>query len=117
METKLFEVRDRMTFVPVICIKLVPENEPERYLVAMSGYGLREDKQGQIILMARLNDLNFVDSPFGHHGFPGVRTMGMAHQHIIKHWYELTTGDVIDVEFILGEKEAPKKSQRLEIMD
>lgn len=114
METKLFEVRDRKTFIPVICIKLNPCNYEERYLIAMSGYGLQPKKQAEYILMARLNELKFEDHPFGHSGYPVVRTMGTAHAHVIKHWDELKTGDVIDVEFIMGETTEPKISQRLE---
>lgn len=114
METKLFEVRDRMTFIPVICMKLLPENQEERYLLAMAGYGIRAEKQGEYILMSKLNELRFEDGPWGHSGYPIVRTMGTAHHHIIKHWDELKTGDVIDVEFIMGDTDAPKISQRLE---
>lgn len=114
METKLFEVRDRMTFLAVIAIKLEPGNEPDRYLLAMSGYGLRAEKQRQYILMGKLQTGNLKCSSSDHEGYPTVRTLPMAHHHIQKHWEELTSGDVIDVEFILGEVEAPKISQRLE---
>lgn len=114
METKLFEVRDRGTFIPAVCIKLSPSNIEERYLIAMAGYGLQPKKQSEYILMGKLNELNFQDSPFGHPGFPIVRTMGMAHQHVQKNWDELKSGDVIDVEFIMGETTEKKESQRLE---
>jgi hypothetical protein len=114
METKLFEVRDRMTFIPAICIKLSSENEEERYLIAMAGYGLRADQQGQIILMGRLGDVKLKANCNEHQGYPVVRTMWLAHQHIQKHWNEFESGDVLDVEFIMGETTVPKISQRLE---
>ncbi len=114
METKLFEVRDRMTFMPVICIKLAPGNEPDGYLLAMAGYGLLPESQGKFILMGKLQTGVLQNCPQDHSGYPAVRTLPMAHQHIEKHWDELTSGDVIDVEFILGEVGVPKISQRVE---
>jgi hypothetical protein len=39
------------------------------------------------------------------------RTYKVAHKHIIEHFDELEDGAVIDVEYILGETEAPKKSE------
>lgn len=112
METKLFEVRDRMTFIPVICTKLNPNNEADRYLLAATGYGLKKEVQARYILYAPLSGGKLICSPTDHPVNP--RTHMLAHHHIEKHWDELTSGDVIDVEFTLGEVEAPKVSQRLE---
>ena len=39
--------------------------------------------------------------------------MGSAHRHIELNWDTLNSGDVIDVEFIRGEVDAPKVSERL----
>lgn len=114
METKLFEVRDRGTFLPVLCVKLEPVNEPDRYLLAMAGYGLRQEKQAQYILMGKLQTGDLKCTSSDHAGYPTVRTLPMAHHHIQKHWEKLTSGDVIDVEFILGEVAEPKISQRLQ---
>jgi len=114
METKLFEVRDRMTFIPVIAIKLSSSSEAERYLLAMAGYGLQSIEQEKHILVgkAQTGELHYA---YQHHpGYPGVRTMGIAHQHILKHYEEMNSGDVLDVEFILGEVEQPKISQRID---
>lgn len=110
METKLFEVRDRGTFMPVICIKLQPGNEADRYLLAIAGYGLTQKKQSEYILYGKVAGGNFMCSVTEHDY--GFRSGPISHQHIQKHWDELTSGDVIDVEFILGETEAPKISQR-----
>lgn len=35
-----------------------------------------------------------------------------AHLYVRDHWAELRDGDVVDVQFILGETAAPKKSER-----
>ena len=42
----------------------------------------------------------------------GPRTMPVAHNYIIENWHDLRDGDVVDVEFILGESSAPKTSER-----
>jgi hypothetical protein len=34
--------------------------------------------------------------------------MSTAHNFIAEHWAELNSGDVVDVEYILGETSAPK---------
>lgn len=112
METKLFEVRDRKTFVVVMCTRLSPSNEADRYLLAMTGFGLREEVQQRYFLYAGIKE-GRIAYGIGDHNM-AVRTHPIAHAHIEKHWEELTSGDVIDVEFILGEAEAPKISQRLE---
>ena len=39
------------------------------------------------------------------------RTMNVAHRHIEANWDKLASGDVVDVEFILGETSAPKESE------
>jgi hypothetical protein len=44
----------------------------------------------------------------------GDRTKPHAHQFIMEHWQELRDGDVIDVQFILGETDSPKVSEQLE---
>ena len=42
----------------------------------------------------------------------GGRTYPVAHDWIINHWDELLDGDVVDVEFILGETDVRKQSER-----
>ena len=116
METKLFEVRDRMTFLPVVCIKLETTKEEERYLLAMTGYGLRQETQGKYILYGPLRGGKMTSDPTEHNGIE-VRTNYYAHLHIISRWDDLKSGDVIDVEFIVGETGIAKTSQRLQSSD
>jgi len=103
-----------MTFIPVICFRLMPENEAERYLLAVSGYGLRDEVQGRYISMAGLREMEFHFNPKEQPGYPEVRTKWMAHQYICQHWDELKSGDVVDIEYISGEAQEPKIAQRLE---
>lgn len=108
MQTKLFELRDRGTFVPVICTLMVSGDEKEHYLLRRSGYG----PSPELILMAGL-----VSSPdqctYDMYDWGGNRTRMFAHQYIQEHWHELVSGDVIDVEYIQGETTTPKQSERI----
>ena len=116
MESKLFEIRDRATFIPILAVRLTPASEAERYLLARSGYGLDPDYQGAYVILCRI-----VGGASQAHTTPdawgrgqGTRTLSTAHHYIINNWEELTSGDVVDVEFILGETSEPKVSERLE---
>lgn len=115
MITKALEIRDRGTFIPVIAIKMVPDDgmdhEPERYLLRRSGYGFDDP----CVVLCRMEcsgvDRNATYDPYSWGG--GARTYQVAHQYIIGHFDELESGDVVDVEFILGETSKPKISERL----
>lgn len=116
MNVKILEVRDEGTFIPMLCVDMNPERgvdggaryRAQRYLLRRCGYPC-DDKP------------NIAISPLNASGYPlwndpyawGGRTYPVAHKHIIEHWNELKDGDVIDVQFILGETKAPKASERL----
>lgn len=106
MTSKLFEVRDKGTFVPVLCTLMESEHGQERWLLARAGYG----GPCGLVLMAGL-----VAHPdkctYSPHDW-GNRTRQTAHRYITENWHNLSTGAVIDVEFILGEKDVPKVSER-----
>lgn len=109
---KFFEIRDRATFIPVyaFCARPgTPDSEAEKYLLARAGYGTPGDTE--CIIVGRLDCYGAHYDPYD--WVSGGRTMTVAHQHIEKHFDELETGDVIDVEFILGEKPQKKLSERL----
>jgi hypothetical protein len=105
MKTKLFELRDRATFVPVLAVKMVSQDEAEQYLLRRSGYG-----PDQSVLLTGLDgglDKSTCD-PFD---WPN-RTRHEAHKYIANNFDSLESGQVIDVEFILGETTQPKTSER-----
>lgn len=106
MMPKCLEVRDRMTFIPVVCIGTVADNEGQRYLLRRSGYTL-----GETVILVNLNDCRAANDPYE---WGNSRTMSVAHNYIQEHWAELNDGDVVDVEFILGETTERKKSERHE---
>ena len=112
MNIKLFEVRDSMTMIPVMAINTntlrMAAEEKEHWLMMRAGYGAND-----LIMMCRALDGNFRYNSFEHDPSGTTRTMKVAHEHIQNNWDHLNSGDVIDVEFILGETTEPKESERL----
>lgn len=107
MITKLFEVRDKATFIPVVAVKMSPGRTfPERYLLSRSGFGF----DSPAVLVSRLNDGSGAFDPYD---WTGSRTMTAAHIYIEETFDLLESGAVIDVEFLLGITAQPKISERL----
>lgn len=127
MQAKALEVRDRMTFIAMLAVEMIP-GRPYPLFTAMSEDGLKAsldahvarnyllrrcgypDDERPMILMTRLDG-------DAHHATtdPYVwndRTFHVAHKYITEHWAELKDGDVVDVEFILGETASAKQSER-----
>jgi hypothetical protein len=113
MEVKLLEVRDRMTFIPMLAIKPVPRSEEERYLLARAGYGRAPESQVCYVLLCRLDGGQLHWDPYSW-GQNGDRTFGTVHHWLLEHWAEVESGDVVDAEFIRGETTEPKVSERTE---
>jgi hypothetical protein len=117
MNVKLLELRDRGTFIPIICVDLNPEIsaaplpsarvQAVRYLLRRCGYPC--DGGRPVIGMARLDASGqpFRCDPYDWHD----RTYQVAHHWITENWAKLADGDVVDVEFILGETAALKASK------
>lgn len=101
MEVKVLEVRDRMTFVPVFAFQTAGVNDKQWRLLRAVGYNLPK------IVMGRLGGGKCHYDPYDW----GDRTFKEAHLYIERNWMTLKDGDVIDVEFIRGETETPKKSE------
>ncbi len=106
MEVKCLEIRDDGTFIPVICIRPVPVNEEQRYLLRSDGYS--GDPSERCIIMIRAQCRGVSNDPYG---WTGDCTFHHAHRYIATHWDNLRDGDVIDVEFVLGETVSPKVSE------
>src|SRR5260221_6121398 len=110
MEVKCLEIRDSMTFIPVICIRPVPVNEAQYYLLRRDGYRGTVEEHCVIMIDAQCRGVAY-DCYDWH---DGARTKKEAHNYIAEHWHELGDGDVIDVEFILAENPTKKISERHE---
>lgn len=106
MKVKCLEIRDRATFIPVICIHPVADNEEQRYLLKRDGYSASLDEKCIIMIDHQCRGAAY--DPFDWN----ERTKNTAHQFIESNWDQLSDGDVIDVEFILGESTTKKASER-----
>ena len=116
LETKVFEVRDAATFIPVLCVRVNASYRPtpgdgpparENYLIRRAGY--REE--GFVImttLSANWDHATYQPSQWAD------RTRYNAHVYIEQQWQDLKTGDVIDVRFILGETPVPCQPEMFE---
>lgn len=114
MIAKLFEVRDAATFIPVLGVQFGSDNEAERYLASRAGYGQLQHQQQEYVFLCKI-DGNDTGGMYDPHAWPGgARTMQVAHQFIIEHFDELEPGAVIDVEFIQGLRNEPKRPERLD---
>ncbi len=112
MEVKILEVRDSGTFMPVMCVRLTSTSEEERYLLARAGYGVDYMSQREYIQMINLAG-GSGHSTCDPYAWPGpATTLPEAHKHIIEHWDALESGDVVDIEYILGHTKEPKVSER-----
>lgn len=101
--TKYFELRDRATFIPVAAVLMRSTNWREHVLIRAAGY----DPEYDSVVLVRLDTCQAAGDPYAWNS----RTMTNAHLHIVKEFESLCTGDVVDVEFVLGEVDAPKESQ------
>jgi len=108
MILKAIEIRDAATFIPAVAIKMEPANEAQRYLMARVGFHDGDD----VVLMVMNTQLATADPYEWTSLGMGPRTMPVVHQWLLQHFDEVTDGDVVDVEFILGETSAPKVSER-----
>ena len=102
MTVKQLEVRDRGTFMPMLAIKV---SGVDGWLFRRAGFG----SQPLIILM----NLVRMECQYDPWSWPTqARTVPAAHRYITANWDEILDGDVIDVEFILGERPSKKTSER-----
>jgi hypothetical protein len=108
MKAKALEIRDSGTFIPMLCVDMNPDNGEQRWLMRCVGYPC--DGRPNIIMTLLTGAGKATNDPYEW----GGRTYPVAHNWIIEHWDELEDGDVVDVEFILGETKVQKVSQRHE---
>ena len=115
MRVKLIELRDRGTFIPMFAFRVrVIDERPtisnaEQYLAYARA---RYPRDGSQVILGRL-DSPKQDTHCDPYEWGNLR-MQQAHVHLIKEWENINSGDVIDIEFLLGEKLERKISERLE---
>lgn len=109
METKVLEIRDDGTLIPVVAFSTIAGNDAERYLLERAGFDQSEHRIGSVVVV-RFHETQAQYSP---HKWPGgARTMLVAHLYIKEHFNELKSGDVVDVEHIMGLRTTAKLSER-----
>jgi len=106
VEVKLFEIRDNATRITAICIHgdTADLTEPERFLLGSIGW--QPGNKFTYMLWPELNKVHYDAIRWN------SRTLTTCHTYIAEHWNDLSTGDVIDARFILGEADAPAVSDR-----
>lgn len=114
-QVKLFEIRDEGTTMVCLAIKPDPQDEAERWCWARTGYGTTVNDQRQYVLLAPLAGGigELTCDPFKH---GAARTLQVAHQFIIDMWHELSSGEVVDVQYLQKETNTPKRPEREEIL-
>lgn len=112
MIAKTFEVRDSGTFLPVLAVCMVTDNESDRYLVARSGFASTYREQAKYVVLWRMSSGGTASADA--FDFGTTRTMRVAAKYIQENFHELPTGSVVCVETLLGERAEPKKSERFD---
>jgi len=122
---KFFEVRDRGTYIPVVAFTprdihdsahQTTRAEVVRHGLQRSGFAARSVEVGlvleQSVIVVELSPVRASADPYDWPGQTGgTRTMAEAHRIIESRWHYLRSGEVIDVEFHLGETKVPKVSE------
>jgi hypothetical protein len=107
MKAKALEIRDEGTFIPALAVDMNPTQDSQRYLLRRCGYAC--DGRPNVILTRLDGSGKATNDPYEW----GGRTYPVAHNYIIENWDALSDGDVVDVQFILGETTQPKVSERI----
>ena len=103
MDTKFLEIRDVGTRIIVMCTLLAGETEVEKGMLATAGW----HPDTTSVLLTSMSDYETGYDPFKKRD----RTYFTAHRHIQQNWKHLKSGDVIDVQYILGETEKIKSPE------
>jgi hypothetical protein len=110
MVCKVIEIRDSMTHIETLAIRMLADNPAQEYGIH---YRCGHPRDGSSIVLMHLDSCKATNDPYEWTALGlGPRTMPVAHNYVIAHFDEIKDGDVVDVEFILGETSKPKISER-----
>jgi len=111
MTCKVIEIRDRGTHIEAMAIRMKADNPNQVYGIhERSGHPV----DGSSIVLMHLDSLKATNDPYEWPSLGmGPRTMVEAHNFIIDYFDEIADGEVVDVEYLLGETKAPKVSENL----
>lgn len=102
METKLFQIRDEGTHIPVMATQFLVTMDDREFRRAGFKVGTR---------YTVVTKLNTMESQYNEDEWTGGRTMRIAHIHIHENFTLYKSGRVIDVEYILGIQMNPKEPE------
>lgn len=105
MQVKLLEIRDRGTTIQAFAMKMQSAKLEQHALLAMAGFGASSD-------WVLFGSVRGGKTSYDAYSW-GDRTWATSHQFVTEHFDELKDGDVIDVEFILGESAVKKTAEWL----
>jgi hypothetical protein len=109
MISKIFEVRSPATLIVIIATKLKAENQQTAALLSHSGYGQTNKDIERYILVTAIDGggggIATTDA-YKHH----CEELRVAHIYINEHFSDLENGSVLDVDYIRGTSDKPKKS-------
>lgn len=94
ISTKVIEVLDSMTYIPVIAFRIDDMDETTRYHYKRQGFDVQ--------LGCTLTGLSRIDKgqiKYDPTEWFGNRTLGAAHMYLIENWDDFKSGDVLDVEY------------------
>ena len=98
LETKIFEIRDDATCIPVLATKMIGKTERQKKLLRRVGFD-----EYPLIQVTHIEDHQ---SSWYAFDWPN-RTMNAAHREIQEKFDDLRDGQVIDVRVYLGEQAEP----------
>jgi hypothetical protein len=99
---KFFQIRDDGTHIPAMAIQFVP-TEGDREL-RRAGFAVGTK-------YTLLTDLSALRTEYDPERWSGSRTLRVAHRWIHDSFAELASGAVVDVEYILKERETIKEPE------
>lgn len=113
MQTKFIEIRDSATCIAALAIRMIAENDgvsamTESRFMKRCGFS----QEYPAIILMRLDDQKATCDLYDWHSLGmGMRTMQTAHDWINRNWDQIESGQVVDVQFILGERDTPKTAE------
>lgn len=107
IETKVLEIRDRMTCIPALAVMITGGPGDRRdHIVWRAGYG-----PDGCVLLIHLQTCESHYEPHEWNNGRGCRTMSTVHEHLQDNWAGISDGQLIDARALLCETDQPCESE------
>jgi len=107
--TRLIEIRDKGTFIPALAVFVQNEGSDEDYLLRRAGWA--ENSGVYLLSLHGGKPCQFDPYEWGDRTYHIVH-VELERQIRLRGFHGIPQGAVFDVEFLLGEKDHPKISER-----